>query len=555
MVAEQVSNLTAQRKRRIDRPAFVLVGGLIGCGFLVPTTLLGMVFGAGAALLLAATVLLDRPRLSAWFIGGVVLSIIGFYWLPATLQRFGGFPAVPALILFALFCATSALQLVLVGFLTRALERVRLVDRALLALPLAWFAAEYSLPRLFPWSLSHLQIPWSAFAALAELGRTELLSALLLWWCSIVVALLTRRRGVIIPAALGATSAAALLTWGDARNGEIARLVDGAPTVTVGLIQGNLDTDEKGDVTRLDANLFRYQELSDTATEQGASLLLWPESVISRWVPQRLTTLRNTPNDPYPAQRVPLLFGGLSYRQRTQQELDELLAGMYGTPDSALLRALGYYRFNTAFGIDAAGTILGLYHKRVLMPFGEYLPFGRIFPQLRGLSPHSGDFDPGDVHTPITFPQLRVAPPGGGATTAAVNVMPLICYEDLVPGLAAEAVKAGAQLLVNLTNDAWYGRTAAPYQHHLLAQWRAIETRRPLLRATNTGLTAVVDPLGRTSATLPIFTAGYLLAEVPLLDVKTVYVRWGDAPLSALALLVYVLAIGGLLSAKKLRAT
>jgi apolipoprotein N-acyltransferase len=112
-----------------------------------------------------------------------------------------------------------------------------------------------------------------------------------------------------------------------------------------------------------------------------------------------------------------------------------------------------------------------------------------------------------------------------------LKIAPLICYEDIVPWLAHKATRQGAQLLVNLTYDTWFGRTAAPYQHHAIAAFRAIENRRFLVRATNSGYSAVVDPLGRTIARIPTFTEGTVRASVSLLDYPSEYARYvGDRP-------------------------
>jgi len=106
---------------------------------------------------------------------------------------------------------------------------------------------------------------------------------------------------------------------------------------------------------------------------------------------------------------------------------------------------------------------------------------------------------------------------------------PLICYEDLMPWLSRRFVAAShANLLVNLTNDGWFGNTVAPWQHARLAQWRAIETRRSLVRATNTGVTTIINPRGEMLETLPVFSTGVLTAKVPLMRGKTFYVQFGD---------------------------
>ncbi|MGH7830608.1 MAG: apolipoprotein N-acyltransferase, partial [Candidatus Binatia bacterium] len=162
------------------------------------------------------------------------------------------------------------------------------------------------------------------------------------------------------------------------------------------------------------------------------------------------------------------------------------------------------------------GRIVNRYHKQALLAFGEYIPFSGILSRLPGLNGLGNGFTPGDGPVTLDLPE-------------GARIAPLICYEDLLPALSRKfAGEKSANLLVNLTNDAWYGRTVAPWQHARLAQWRAIETRRSLVRVTNTGITTVIDPRGAILEALPIFTPGVLKSEVELLEGETPYVRFGD---------------------------
>jgi apolipoprotein N-acyltransferase len=175
----------------------------------------------------------------------------------------------------------------------------------------------------------------------------------------------------------------------------------------------------------------------------------------------------------------------------------------------------GAKAFNTAFFTDAKGRILGHYHKQVLLAFGEYLPFSKILSLLPGV-PFADGFTPGPG--PIAF-----------HLPSGVRVAPLICYEDLMPDIARKFVsETRANILVNLTNDAWYGKTVGPWQHLWLSQSRAIETRRSLLRVTNTGVTSLVNAKGELVKTLPMFTAAVMQTEVEILNGETFYVRFGD---------------------------
>jgi apolipoprotein N-acyltransferase len=188
--------------------------------------------------------------------------------------------------------------------------------------------------------------------------------------------------------------------------------------------------------------------------------------------------------------------------------------------------------FNTTFLIDADGRVRGRYHKQVLLAFGEYIPFEPILSKIPGMPPIGG-----------------IARGAGSVTldlTGGVQVAPLICYEDIMPELARRFVnERGANLLVNFTNDAWFGNTIAPWQHARLSQWRAIETRRNLVRVTNTGATTIVSPKGEMLDALPVFSSGVLAAKVEIMEGETLYVKYGDWfgwSVSGLALAVVLLS-------------
>jgi apolipoprotein N-acyltransferase len=168
------------------------------------------------------------------------------------------------------------------------------------------------------------------------------------------------------------------------------------------------------------------------------------------------------------------------------------------------------------------------------MPFGEYTPLGDWLPWLKEINNTAGDFIAGDSARIFSYPL------SDGRTA---KVSPLICYEDVVPRLAREATAAGAELLVNQTNDVWFGDTVAPYQHHMIASFRAIENRRFLLRSTNTGLTAVVDPMGRTLASLPPYSETVLPMEVSLLNIPSTFT---NLPIPLIWLIIAALGVASI---------
>jgi len=169
---------------------------------------------------------------------------------------------------------------------------------------------------------------------------------------------------------------------------------------------------------------------------------------------------------------------------------------------------------NSVVLFDAQGEIKGRYHKAHLVPFGEYVPYKKLLFFASKLTEPVGNFMPGESFEPLDV---------GGRPAG-----PLVCYEDIFPEISRRLVSRGAQFLVNVTNDAWYGRSSAAFQHMALAVFRAVETRRFLVRATNTGVSAVVAPTGKINAMSDIFHDAVIVAPIGLRDEITAYVRYGD---------------------------
>jgi apolipoprotein N-acyltransferase len=169
---------------------------------------------------------------------------------------------------------------------------------------------------------------------------------------------------------------------------------------------------------------------------------------------------------------------------------------------------------NRAFLLDGGAVLMGAYAKQHLVPFGEYVPWSNILFFVRHIAAGSVDFMPGTNPGPILFQ----GPPLGV----------LICYEAIFPQIAGETVKRGAQVLVNITNDAWYGDTGGPYQHVEIARWRAIEFHVPLVRAANTGISTAFDATGRECGRLALNTRGFLTCSVHPISYLSFYARYGD---------------------------
>jgi apolipoprotein N-acyltransferase len=185
--------------------------------------------------------------------------------------------------------------------------------------------------------------------------------------------------------------------------------------------------------------------------------------------------------------------------------------------------------FNAAFLLAPDGRTLGVYRKNRLVPFGEYVPMRDLLFFAAPLVESVGEFAPGDDVSPLAFPQGRLSV--------------AICYEVVFPALARRSVQLGSRLLTTVTNDAWYGDSSAPYQHFEQATLRAVENGRYLVRAANTGISAIVDPYGRVQARSALFETVGFTGHIRLLDGQTVYGKIGDVVAHASLALVLLALI------------
>jgi apolipoprotein N-acyltransferase len=206
-----------------------------------------------------------------------------------------------------------------------------------------------------------------------------------------------------------------------------------------------------------------------------------------------------------------------------------LITGAVRAPDSPpgvrVTRA-----YNSIYAIDHDGTVLGVYDKLHLVPFGEYLPFQRIMEKLGflQLTMLRGGYLPGAVRQPLELPH-------------APRALPLICYEAVFPGAIVPRDEPRPGWIVNLTNDGWFGISTGPYQHLQQTRMRAIEEGLPIVRAANTGISAVIDPVGHIVARLGLGVEGVIDSALPSSLPPTVYARLGDLPAAVMVALAAIL--------------
>jgi apolipoprotein N-acyltransferase len=425
---------------------------------------------------------------------GFAAHLIGFYWLVYTISAFGGFPYAVSVVVFLAYAALQALQMALFAWF------LRVCGFGPLAIfpAVFWVPLEFLFPLLFPWHVANSQIAFSWVVQSADLVGPYGVSFMIVWFGAAVYRTIRskveRRPLAWLPLAYAALGLVVSIVYGVQRLATVNEEMAGARKLAVAAVQGDVDIDMKWNPVLAQKNLDTHRRLTAQQSDDAA-LIVWPESSIEVFIPETLPVLPPDMMPVLPSDRAFFIFGAKSFR------------GRLGTADGKA--------FNTAFFADAKGRLLAHYHKQVLLAFGEYLPFANILRWIPAM-PFADGFTPGTG--PVAFHLSR-----------GVRAGPLICYEDLMPDLARKLVsETRANILVNLTNDAWYGHSVGPWEHLRLAQFRAIETRRSLLRVTNTGVTSLVNAKGKLVQSLPLFKPAVMVSQVEILNGETVYVRFGD---------------------------
>ena len=393
------------------------------------------------------------------------------YWITGLMMTYGGLAWPTAVGVNALLVAFLALFPALFA-VTVAAVGPRLGASSLLVVPAIWVTTELGRTHLFggfPWALlGYSQVPVLPVAQLSSLFGVYGVS----WLVAMINTALAQSvmvRGRDRMVALGAASAIliAVVGWGGWR---VTRntLTEGGPSIRVALVQGNIAQHEKGDPTLRQSILQTYLTLSREAMAGGARLVIWPEAAT-----------------PFPFEEN--LIDGAAVRELAASRGAHVLLG-----SEEIVRELDYRYYNAAFLVRPDGQTGGVYRKMRLVPFGEYVPLRRLLFFADKLVATVADFSPGLVPATMSVDGHRLS-------TA-------ICYEVVYPDLIRQFVVGGSELLTTITNDAWFGRTSAPYQHFSQAAMRAIEQGRYLVRAANTGISGIVDPYGRVVDQTELFT-------------------------------------------------
>ncbi len=475
-----------------------------GAGLVLPLSFAP--FGLYGVALVALAVLFRTwdcaPREAAWrgFWFGVAAFVAGTWWLYVSVRLVGGTPLPVAFLLLGGLVAIMAAHIAAAGYLAARLRPRSLLLGNLLLLPGLWLLAEWLRGWIltgFPWlSIGYGQIdgPLAAWAPVAGVYGVTLVAGVLAGAVVTLAAGANRERavaGTIVLALIGATLVLGQQRWTTAA---------GAP-LRVSLVQGAVPQLLKWAPGERRATMDLYQAMTAALPEQD--LVIWPEAAVPApddLVSEYLDELRELAR----ARGMQLLVGILTHDAQRDEYRNSLLA------------------------LGEAG---GVYHKRHLVPFGEFFPVpGFIRQWMRMMNLPYSDLAAG---------ARDQAPLRAGAVALA----PTICYEDAYGAEQLDFLPE-AGLLVNVSNDAWFGDSLAPHQHLQIARMRALETGRYLARSTNTGITAIIDERGRIRATAPQFAPAVLSATVQPFTGATPYVRTGNLPVLLLAALGIVIAAG-----------
>ena len=474
-------------------------------------------------------VIIASASASAWrrwctgFVAGFVWRIGSLYWVTHVMITYSGMSAPVGVVVTGLLAAWMALSTGLVVLFVPIAVRHGVIGAAVLAS--GWVSLEYMqaiLPFGFPWSL----LGYAAGGSIVMMQAADLAGVWGLSFAAVFVNVTIAQRIMLGSRARSSTIAALALVIAIAGYGAVHLAL--APStgnvydpetqgLRVAAVQGNVEQGRIWDANERQSILANHLAMTLEAVSRGADLVMWSESSVP-------------------------IRGGLEADPSTHAMLAQVArlhetTLVVGSPHYESLPSGEWEGTNASFLVDAMGEWTMRYDKVHLVPWGEYVPLSWLFRFVTPLVDAVGSFHHGKVE------QELFADSGGGIPPFAMA----ICYEVVFPNHMRRQVAHGAKFLATITNDAWFGDTSAPYQHFSMAKLRAVETRRYLVRAANTGISGFVDPWGRVLESTEVNQSALLLGEVWPSDQATLYVAIGDA----LPLLCVVLSLGGVVFCRR----
>ncbi|MGO9835333.1 MAG: apolipoprotein N-acyltransferase [Polyangiaceae bacterium] len=439
------------------------------------------------------------------FVFAVGTNLVALRFASVVVTRFATLPSFVGPIALLILAAFEATRWLSVALANTWLPRLG-VPRTL-AFAIGVYAGTF-VPTMIPWTVACGVCPWPATVQLAEVMGERGVAFLMALEAALVsegVRLVLERKRATRPLAIAGALLVVTLVYGAVRIHQIDALRTAAPSASIAIVEPAVEATERWDAAEAHTILVRLTGLTLRAEHDGAELVIWPEDAY----PYDLAHVtRRSPPGPeailQPGVRGPVLVG-------------LIMAGAAG-------------RYNSAIIATRDGKLSEPYDKMHLMWFGEMVPFEDEIPWLREAFSRGIGLRAGEHQMVMEAGSVRMAV--------------LDCLEDILPSAGREAIATGPNLLVNITNDAWFAGTAESEYHLLLSRLRAVELRRDLVRAVNFGPTTWVDAAGRVLARIPVDQPGVLMTRPALLDAPmTPFARWGEWPLS-LALSAYSVSRG-----------
>lgn len=479
----------------------VLSGGLVALSFPV-FGLYPLAWIAFVPHLLSVRKKTGNEAFRSGFFFGLVSFFGTLYWIYHSINHYGGVPFVGSIAAVLLLCCYLSLYPAVFSFIFARMFRNTKMP-ALLIAPVLWTALEYLRSYAltgFPWSsIGYSQYRFLHIIQIADMTGIYGVSFLILAVNGAVADIISlkdrMRETPLFPLSYPLAGCVMLclcllfsLGYGTWR---LKQERPGSP-VNVAIIQGNIEQDKKWDPEYQDEVLEAYFALSREASASSPDLIVWPETAVPFFYGRdvgltgRLTEFQQGLN-------THLLFGSVLLKEES--------GGRISLSNSALL-------------LDRTGKPIYKYDKIHMVPFGEYVPLRSVLFFIDKLVVGIGDYIPGDQY-------VRAGTEFGRFGT-------MICYEIIFPGLVRKFYTKGGDFIVTITNDAWFGKTAGPYQHFSMAVFRAIENRKPVIRAANSGISGLIDSAGRIISSTPLFVRSALSGMIRTDGSLTVYTKYGD---------------------------
>ncbi|MCX7913181.1 MAG: apolipoprotein N-acyltransferase [Thermodesulfovibrionales bacterium] len=502
---KKVSNFFFTQKKFL---IFIISGYLLVLSF--PTT---DFFPLAWIALFPILVQLYEESSSSAFKGGLLFGLVYFfgttYWIYHALYFYGSLPLIVSIsIVFLLSLYLSLYPALFCLLFSIVIKKTQLP--ALLIAPSFWTSLEFIRSYAFtgfPWSsIGYSQYKFLPFIQISDITGIYGISFLIVAFNGLIADIIILRKirkhkplhpfsHLLIGIVLLLLTFVLTFSYGFYR---LQQEREG-PYFKAAIIQGNIEQDKKWDPEYQQYVMNTYKSLTLQASKESPNIILWPETALpfyfaaDKVLTEGLITYQTTLNS-Y------LLFGSVLLKENTVSYTD----------NSGKATKLT----NSAILLNPHGKVTYIYDKIHLVPFGEYVPMKSILFFLNKLVHGTGEYQPGDAY-------IKAITPYGSFAT-------LICYEIIFPGMVRKFFMDGGDFIVTITNDAWFGYTPGPFQHFSMAVFRAIENRKPLLRAANSGISGFIDSNGRIIAKTNIFERTFIFSETKIDKTKTVYTTFGD---------------------------